>query len=431
MKPLFIVCIILHLIILVVGPPVVPKKEKQQKVETDEKNTDDMNLGLEYERYLKEVVAVLEKDEGFRSKIENANSSDIKSGKIAKHLQFVSHEVRSKLDELKRSELDRLRMLLKQKAKLYRATGDKKDLHRMKFDPRTFIGHMDHENPESFGTKDLENLIKKATVDLELIDKKREEEFKKYEMEKEHLRREQLKQLDEEKRKEEQRKFEEAQKKHKDHPKLHEPGHKAQVEEVWEEDHEEQEFNPKTFFFEHDLNGDKQLDEEEIEALFLKELEKMYNESEPEDDINEKYEEMYRMRIKVVNEIDTDKDKFISLQEWLDFTSKDEFAEDEGWKGLDEEEIFSEEELQEFEDEYAKEFPPGEKPPTLGTTPPAPVEHKESEPVENRNQIPIKINPDEIKENILPVEHNPPPQVLDHQNADKQPLVNNMEQPAN
>ena len=62
-----------------------------------------------------------------------------------------------------------------------------------------------------------------ATVDLEVIDKERKDEFKKYEMEKEYLRKDKLKNLDEQAKAAEQAKFEEMQQKHKDHPKLHHP----------------------------------------------------------------------------------------------------------------------------------------------------------------------------------------------------------------
>ena len=36
------------------------------------------NFGLEYERYLKEVVNILETDEKFKEKLESANVTDIK-----------------------------------------------------------------------------------------------------------------------------------------------------------------------------------------------------------------------------------------------------------------------------------------------------------------------------------------------------------------
>lgn len=67
--------------------------------------------GLEYGRYLQEVVATLEEDKEFAKKLENASIDHIKSGAIADELHFVDHKVRSKLDELKRIEMERLRKL--------------------------------------------------------------------------------------------------------------------------------------------------------------------------------------------------------------------------------------------------------------------------------------------------------------------------------
>lgn len=63
----------------------------------------------------------------------------------------------------------------------------------------------------------------KATKDLDELDKQRREEFKNYELEKEHERREHLKELPEDERKKEEQKYDELKKKHKDHPKLHHP----------------------------------------------------------------------------------------------------------------------------------------------------------------------------------------------------------------
>lgn len=62
-----------------------------------------------------------------------------------------------------------------------------------------------------------------ATNDLENFDKERHEDFKKYEMTKEHERREHLKTLDEEARKKEEEHYEEMKKKHADHPKINHP----------------------------------------------------------------------------------------------------------------------------------------------------------------------------------------------------------------
>ncbi|XP_025770101.1 nucleobindin-1-like [Puma concolor] len=78
-------------------------------------NGETPDTGLYYHRYLQEVINVLETDGHFREKLQAANAEDIKSGKLSRELDFVSHHVRTKLDELKRQEVSRLRMLLKAK----------------------------------------------------------------------------------------------------------------------------------------------------------------------------------------------------------------------------------------------------------------------------------------------------------------------------
>ena len=55
------------------------------------------------------------------------------------------------------------------------------------------------------------------------MDKKRKDEFKNYEMEKEHLRKKNLSHLNTDEKKVELDKEEMLKKKHKDHPKLHHP----------------------------------------------------------------------------------------------------------------------------------------------------------------------------------------------------------------
>ena len=51
------------------------------------------------------------------------NSCIIQQGKLAKELDFVSHHVRTKLDELKRQEVNRLRTLIKAKQDLEGGNG--------------------------------------------------------------------------------------------------------------------------------------------------------------------------------------------------------------------------------------------------------------------------------------------------------------------
>lgn len=134
--------------------------------------------------------------------------------------------------------------------------------------------------------------------------------------------------------------------KHKKHEPLHQPGHKAQLEQVWEEqDHMQQEFQPKPFFMMHDLDSNGLWDQEEVKALFVKELDKMYENGAPEDDLRERAEEMERMREYVFQEVDANRDGFIDFNEFVEQTKKQQFQQDDGWKGLDEQRPYTDEEL--------------------------------------------------------------------------------------
>jgi hypothetical protein len=52
----------------------------------------------------------------------------------------------------------------------------------------------------------------------------------------------------------------------------------------------------------------------------------------PEDDMRERFEDMARMREHVFGELDGDKDRLISMGEFLNYTASQEFQKDEGWK---------------------------------------------------------------------------------------------------
>jgi len=340
------VALTLYLSSVTSAPVKAPVPNTDPKEHVADPNDVEANTGLEYDRYLREVVSILEEDEKFRQKLENTSIDDIKTGAIAHHLEYVSHHIRTKLDELKRKEVGRLRELARQKRAV-----DK--MGKVANDDKLFPNHIDHSNPHTFETEDLKKLIKEATRDLEEQDRVRKEEFKRYEMEKEHRKREELAKLNEEDRKKEQERQDQMEKKHEDHEKIHHPGSKDQLEEVWEktDNLDKDDFDPKTFFNLHDTNMDGFLDELEVEALFEQELGKMYNEGNPEDDMVEKEEERNRMREHVFNEVDQDKDFLISMDEFLKGTQGDNFEKDEGWKTVDDEDQFTEEELKAYEKE--------------------------------------------------------------------------------
>lgn len=326
-------------------------KEKPQQQELDPPQS--AETGLHYDRYLREVIEYLEKDPHFREKLKNANMDDIKHGKLSKELDFVHHNFRTKLDELKREEMNRLRMLIKAKHDIQGGNGRTVDHQAL----LKQFEHLNHQNPDTFEVEDLDRLIKSATKDLENFDKERHDEFKRYEIMKEHERREHLKAMNEEDRKKEEQHYEEMKKKHADHPKVNHPGSEDQLKEVWHESDgmDPDDFDPKTFFNMHDSNGDGFFDESELEALFTKELEKVYNPENEEDDMVEMEEERLRMREHVMNEVDTNKDRLVSLSEFMAATKKEEFLEKDEWETLDQNPLYTEEELREYEQQLANE----------------------------------------------------------------------------
>uniref|UniRef100_A0A8C6PEH1 Nucleobindin 2a n=1 Tax=Nothobranchius furzeri TaxID=105023 RepID=A0A8C6PEH1_NOTFU len=313
----------------------------------------EMDTGLHYDRYLREVIDFLEKDQHFREKLHNTDMEDIKQGKLAKELDFVSHHVRTKLDELKRQEVNRLRTLIKAKQDLEGGNDIAVDHQAL----LKQFEHLNHMNPHTFEVEDLDRLIKSATKDLENYDKERHEDFKKYEMMKEHDRQEHLKTLDEGERKKEEEHYEEMRKKHADHPKVNHPGSQNQLKEVWEEADglDPDDFDPKTFFNLHDTNGDGFFDEQELEALFTKELEKIYDPTNEEDDMVEMEEERLRMREHVMNEVDSNKDRLVSMDEFLVATKKKEFLEPDSWETLEQNQAYTDEEMKEFEEHLAQQ----------------------------------------------------------------------------
>jgi len=310
------------------------QENHQKSSPPDEKTL--VDLGIEYNRYLREVVETLETDDAFRKKLETANEADIRTGKIAEELEYVGRHVRSKLDELKRQELNRLREIAR------KAYGDS--------DP----GHVDHENPHSFEKADLLKLIQQVAKDLADADEKRKQMFKEYEMQKHFEREQKMKQMTDEEREKfllEEKKIEsELEDKHKLDP-VHHPGSKKQLEEVWEkqDEMEGENFNPRTFFAMHDIDGNGFLDEDEVKALFVRELDKLYKQGMGKADLMEKAEEMERMREHVFNEVDLNRDRLISWEEFKTMSEQPNFEKDEGWKTIDQNEIYTDEELKQFE----------------------------------------------------------------------------------
>ena len=60
-------------------------------------------------------------------------------------------------------------------------------------------------------------------------------------------------------------------------------------------------------------------------------LDKVYDEENPEDDMMERYEDMNRMREHVFSEVDQNRDRQISMEEFLQSTQQKDFDNEEEW----------------------------------------------------------------------------------------------------
>merc|ERR1712168_1689398 len=107
------------------------------------------------------------------------------TGKIAEGINLLAHGVRQKLDEIKRMEIEYQRNLVKQK----------KD-HMIHVE-RNYWNPIHHSNSDTFEEEDLKKLLSKHNDMMNEQDKKRKEEFKTYEMQKEHEEREKIKKMSE------------------------------------------------------------------------------------------------------------------------------------------------------------------------------------------------------------------------------------------
>ncbi|GLJ59587.1 hypothetical protein SUGI_1515280 [Cryptomeria japonica] len=325
------------------------------EIKTDTASEQDFEeLGLHYGKYLKEVVAALDKDQKFTETIKNMDAADIKSGKVAEQLKHVHEDVRKKLSELKYLEIKRLRDLatrkneMEQYGETYHGT-DKRKWRTLGASLSQLPEHLGSHGTH-FDANDLHKLMVSATNDLEKIDKQRQEDLKTYEMEKEWQFQERIKMMNETEKQEAVKLRDQLKQKHDDHPKVHEPGSKQHFEDVWEKKDNlpKGEFNPRTFFALHDTNSDNYWDQSEVRQLLVTEINKLYDPNNPEDDPNEMEEEYERMREHIYKEIDTDRDGLISLQEFLDYSKKPEFKNDHGWEDVSKKEAYTKQDYEDY-----------------------------------------------------------------------------------
>ncbi|XP_002730932.1 nucleobindin-2-like [Saccoglossus kowalevskii] len=313
--------------------------------EVDDKDFEDSFLLLDYRSYFRQVGEILTDDPVILDELKKLSDHDIESGNVSHVLQFAHKTIRDKLDELKSEEINRLRSGISKSFKAAResnATAAMKESIANSI--KDYTGHIEMKMQE-FRPEDLQLLIKKAHEDITRINQLRKDDFKKGAMEKEIQRRKELLNLSLNERKVQEEKFAEEKLKESKHEEVNHPGSKKQLEEVWEKtDQLEKEFfDPKVFFRMHDINADGFLDILEVEALLIKEVDKIYGE---DGDPSEKTEEISRMREHVYNEVDQNKDDLINQKEFVESISRDQ--DEEGWEDLRDNPIYTEDELNEY-----------------------------------------------------------------------------------
>lgn len=143
----FTIVVLLALLFFVHCKPV------QKPQDTEKKDEWRKEEDPAYVKYLKQVIEILEEDENFSKRLENVTEEDIRSGKIAEEIDFASHHVRTKLDELKRKEIESQRQLLRKQQDVRRG------IHREYWNPLN-----DRQNPNTFEVEDLKKLLAKVII---------------------------------------------------------------------------------------------------------------------------------------------------------------------------------------------------------------------------------------------------------------------------
>ncbi|GBP07695.1 Nucleobindin-1, partial [Eumeta japonica] len=112
---------------------------------------------------------------------------------------------------------------------------------------------------------------------------------------------------------------------------MHHPVTKEQLLELWKnvDQLETKDFNPRVFFMMHDVDGNGVWDADEVKALFIKELDKLYGPNGPNKDLHERAEEMERMREHVFLESDLNRDGLIDFNEFMMQTRRSDFQQDQ------------------------------------------------------------------------------------------------------
>jgi len=197
----------------------------------------------------------------------------------------------------------------------------------------------------------------------------RRKDRKLFEMEKRFQEKQVLRHLNNDRERKQEIERREKEKAEQANKELKHPLSKDQIEDVWENQDNlpKDEFDPKTFFALHDLDGNGLLDTREVELVLKSEYEKSFTDKDKPEVKEERRQEMLRMREHIYNSVDKNKDMMIDLAEFIGTL---ETEKEEKWDEQSEDYDYDEDDFKEFEnekiDEIRDKFAQGEKPDGYG-----------------------------------------------------------------
>ncbi|KAK6110223.1 EF-hand domain family protein [Brugia pahangi] len=314
----------------------------QEQQRREEMQKEEIAKYVKYMKYLETVLSILQATPQWKEAMQNMTQEEMRGGKIAEMVNKLEPHIIEQLAKAKILELQRLEQEIK----------DQLDADGGATDNIKIPEHLDFNNWETFSQEDLRKLVVKVVADMDELEHWRKQDFKQYEMKKKAEEDHKMAQMIQTEREHYIQQMEEQRRLHNKHEPLKHPGSRNQLKKVWEDTDklDKDTYDPTTLFGLHDRNGDGYWSYDELNTIFLPEIEKLNNFSDLE-----RLEELYRMRDHVMKQMDADGDHRISLAEFLEDSEAQEEKPDQGWEDIGDKEQYTKEELEIFEKEYAKQ----------------------------------------------------------------------------
>ncbi|EFO16668.2 EF hand family protein [Loa loa] len=387
------------------------RRWEQEQRRREEVQKEEIAKYVKYMRYLETVLNILQATPQWKEAMQSMTQEEMLSGKIAEMVDKLEPHIIEQLAKAKILELQRLEQEIRDQLDV-----DGGATHNIKIPE-----HLDFNNWETFSQEDLRKLVVKIVADMDELEQRRKRDFKQYEMKKaeeDHK----MAQMVQTEREQYIQQMEEQRRRHNKHEPLKHPGSRNQLRKVWEDTDklDKDAYDPTTLFGLHDRNDDGYWSYDELNTIFLPEIEKLNNFSDLE-----RLEELYRMRDHVMKQMDTDGDHRISLAEFLADREAQEEKPDQGWEDIGDKEQYTKEELEIFEKEYAKQQGWGEyaystPAPTPG---PSQMNHPDQKSVQKHSAVTNQLGKMDMKQpHQIPVQHVEPIQPLQQHQMDEHPI---------